>query len=432
MDEGRAVALPFFLTKLLVRSGVARWLPRVRRWTDGGGAFLRYYNDRVLTAPHQAFHEAATLLEAAGPDAIDLSQGAPRFDLAPSTTTRLPADRRGWPPLGGLPELRAAVAEKLLADNQLAVNPADEVLITLGAAGAFSLVADTFLNPGDRVVLFDPCSPVYPLILRHRRARPRWIDSWVEEGRLRFRLDHLKQALHGARLIVVNSPHNPTGGVLAPEDLELIAWWADRRDCLILSDEVFERYYYEEDALSLGTLPRTAKRIVTVGSVSKGYALSSARVGWLAGHRHLIRPCLLTAALHAAVPPAISQLVALAALRQDPDAFQPIWTEFEARRRYAYERLNGMGLKPGWPAGGYFLWIPVWELGVDGRTFANRLAREKKVLLTPGKLFGPSGAGFVRLSYAVEDGRLREGLMRIAEFLRGRDAPPADIEKWAA
>ena len=96
------------------------------------------------------------------------------------------------------------------------------------------------------------------------------------------------------------------------------------------------------------------------------------------------------------------------------------------------ERLRGMGLKPIWPAGGFFLWVPVWELGIDGRTFAERLAREKKVLLTPGKSFGPSGTGYVRISYAVEDGRLREGLMRIAEFLRGREVPAADVEKWAA
>ena len=432
MDEGRAVTLSLFLTKLLIRSGVARWLPRVRRWTDGGGAFLRYYSDRILSTPFQAVCEAATLLESPGPDAIDLSQGAPRFDVTPSSTTRLPAERRGWPPPWGLPELRAAVAEKLLADNQLAVNPAEEVLITLGAAGAFNLVADTFLNPGDRVVLFDPCSPLYSLPLRQRRVRTRWVPTWVEDGRLRFRPEHLKSAMHRARSIVVNSPHNPTGGVFAPEDLELIVSWAKRNDALIFSDEVFERYQYEDDVVSIGTLRHAGKRTLTAGSVSKGHALASARVGWLAGHRHLVRPCLLNAVLQSAVPPVLTQLVALAALRQDSDAFQPIWNEFEARRRYAFERLCGMGLKPMWPAGAFFLWVPVWELGMDGQTMAELLAREKKVLITPGKPFGPSGAGYVRISYAVEDGRLREGLMRIAEFLRGRDAQAADIEKWAA
>src|SRR5438067_6567516 len=121
---------------------------------------------------------AGECLEPRGPEVIDLGQGAPRFDLLPSAATKLPADRRGWPPLGGLPELRAAVAEKLLADNQLAANPADEILITLGASGAFRLAADTFLNRGNRVVLFDPCSPLYSLMLRHRRARLRWVTTW--------------------------------------------------------------------------------------------------------------------------------------------------------------------------------------------------------------------------------------------------------------
>jgi aspartate/methionine/tyrosine aminotransferase len=406
-------------------------LPGARRWTGGGEAFLHYYCYELLGAPHQAILDARVLLDTPGPDTIDLSQGAPRFDLAPSTTTKLPADRRGWPSPGGLPELRAAVAEKLLGDNQLAADPADEVLITLGAAGAFRLVVDTFLNPGDRVVLFDPCSPLYPLMLRHRRARPRWVTTWVDEGRLCFRPENVKGALRGARLIVINSPHNPTGAVLAPEDLEQIAKWAGRRDTLIFSDEVFERFQYEDAHTSIGTLDRAKRRTLTAGSVSKGHGLAAARVGWLAGHRHLVRPSLLTASLHAAVPPALCQLVALAALRQEPAAFQSIWNDFESRRRYAYERLRGMGLAPVWPAGAHFLWVPVWELGMDGQTFSRRLLQDKKVLVTPGKPFGPSGVGYIRISYAVEDGRLREGLTRLTEFLRGRESP-ATVEKSAA
>jgi aspartate/methionine/tyrosine aminotransferase len=425
------VATPLFLTKLLVRSGIARFLPGVRRLTDGGGAFLHYYNDRLLAVRPTDWVEAAALLDAPGPDVIDLSMGAPRFDLAPSTTTKLPADRRGWPPPWGQPELRATVAEKLLADHQLDVNPDDGLLITHGAAGAFSLAVDTFLNPGDRVVLFDPASPLYAVALRHRGARVRWVDTWMEDGRIRFRPEHLKNAMHRARMIVVNSPSNPTGGIFTPDDLEQIAWWADRRDALIFSDEVFERYQYEGDPLSIGNLDKARDRTLTVGSVSKGHALAAARVGWLAGHRHLVRPCLLTAVLQGAFVPTLCQQVALTALRQDNEAFRPIWSEYESRRRYAFERLRALGLKPAWPAGAFFLWVPVWELGVNGSMFAERLLREKKVLVTPGGPFGPSGPAYVRLSYAAEDGRLREGLSRLAEFLRGVEEPAA-VEKWAA
>ena len=99
--------------------------------------------------------------------------------------------------------------------------------------------------------------------------------------------------------------------------------------------------------------------------------------------------------------------------------FQPIHAEFEARRRYAFERLQALGFEPAWPAGAFFLWLPVRTLGLDERTFAQRLLQAKRVLLSPGRLYGPSGSGHVRLSYAAEDGRLREGLSRLADFVQG-------------
>jgi aspartate/methionine/tyrosine aminotransferase len=416
--EAMSVALPLVLTRLLVRSGVARFLPSVRRRMGGGGAFVRYYGDRVLTAPYVDLLAAADFLELRGPDAIDLSLGAPRFDLVPSGSTKLPADRRGWPPPWGLPELRQAVAHQLRAAGHFAVSPADEVLVTHGAAGAFTIILDTFLSPGDRVVLFDPCSPLYAFALRHRRARIRWVPTWVEDGRLRFHLQYLIRALRWARLIVVNSPNNPTGGALAGEDLEQVAWWAARKDVLIVNDEVFERYRYEGERASIAGMPRVQQRTLTLGSVSKGHALASARVGWLAGYRHLVRPCAVSAILQAPFVPTLCQQIALTALGVGDEAFGPLREEFKSRRQYAFERLQAMGLKPAWPAGAFFLWVPVGTLGLDGRAFAERLRLAKKVLVWPGGFFGPSGSECVRLSYAVEDGRLREGLARLADFVR--------------
>jgi aspartate/methionine/tyrosine aminotransferase len=425
------VAYPLFLIKLLVRSGLARFLPTVRQLTDGGGEFLQYYSDRVLTAPLTELQEGADFLEVNGPDAVNLALGEPRFDLVPSASTKLPSERRGWPPFWGLPELRGAIAEKLLA-NQLSVNPNDEVLVTAGVAGALALALDTFVNPGDSVALFDPSSPLYWFGLRHRQLRPRWIPTWMEAGRIRFHMQPLIRALRGARLLLINSPANPTGGILAPEDLEQIAWWADKRNVLIFSDEVYERFCYESPSVSIGTLPKAWRRTLTVGSVSKSHGLASARVGWLAGHRHLVRPCALTAILQTALVPTLCQQVALAALRQGNDPFQPIRQEFESRRQYTFERLQTMGLKPLWPAAGFFIWIPVQELGMSGHAFAKKLRKAKRVLLWPGEFFGPSGRGHIRLSYVTEDGRLREGLTRLAEFVRElRGSDSTELKKAA-
>ncbi len=421
-----AVAYPFFLTKLIARSRLAHWLPLAQRLTDGGASFLYYFSDRVLAAPHRELCEAATFLGTPGPDTIDLAQGSPRFDLTPSGGSKLPAGLRGWPPPWGLPELRAAIAARRRAD------PDSEVLVTPGAAGALAAVLDAYVNPGDRVVLFDPTSPLYPLLLRQRRAAIHWVPTWPDQGRVRFRPEALPQAFRGARLAIIASPGNPTGGIMAPADLERIAWWAHRRDVLLFNDEVFGRYRYEERAESLAVQAKARQRTLTADSVSKGHALASARVGWLTGHRHLVRACALAAVSQAALVPTLCQQVALSALETPEEAFAPIRAEFDARRRYVVERLGAMGLQPTWPAGAFFVWLPVHGLGVSGRDFADRLLRGKRVLLWPGEFFGPSGSGHVRLSFAGDDGRLREGLGRLAELVAELRAGPGGARRQRA
>jgi aspartate/methionine/tyrosine aminotransferase len=421
------VVYPFLLKKLLIRTGLAGLLPRSLRGPEGAEQFLRYHSNRLLAAPLEEAMRLAAGTQAHGPDVIDLSQGSPQFDLLPTSSTKLPADRRGWPPVGGLPELRAAVAERLRAEGHRDVGPAG-VLITAGALGALHVILDAFVNRGDRVVLLDPTSPIYPVAVQSRRARVRWLGTWFEGGQTRFRLHHLARALGGAKMLVLPSPGNPAGTFVAPADLEQVAWWADRHDVLLVSDEVFGSYRYEGEVVPLMSLEKARRRTLTVGGVSKGHALASARVGWVAGDRHLIRACLETAAVRAPFVATLSQQMALSALAAAGGAFAAVRAEFESRRRYAYERLRAMELAPAWPSGAFFLWVPVWELGLGGRQFAEGLLREQKVAVTPGDLFGPSGPGHVRISYAVEDGRLQEGLHRLAEHVQALRGDGADHE----
>jgi aspartate/methionine/tyrosine aminotransferase len=157
-----------------------------------------------------------------------------------------------------------------------------------------------------------------------------------------------------------------------------------------------------------------------VGSVSKSHALAWARVGWVAGYRHLLRACRATAALRSPFVPTLSQQVALAALRTAPEAFAPVLRQFESRRQYAFDRLRSMGLKLDWPHAGFFLWVPVPPGWRSGRALAESLLSSRRVRVAPGDLFGPAGTGFVRISCAADDGRLEEGLNRLAEHVRGQ------------
>lgn len=413
------MTLPPLFTRLLIRSGLVHLLPGLHRRLAGGTDHLRYYSDRLLASPLDDLERLAVAMEADSPEVIHLADGSPRFEAVPPQTMRVAADRRGWPPVAGLPELRGAVAARLLAEDRLAYSPTEELLITAGALGACQTVLDAFVNRRDPVVLFTPCSPLYPLLARTRGASLRWVSTRVEDDRLRPRFDHLARGLHGARLLILNSPHNPTGASLAAEDLDQILWWAERFDVLVLSDEVFERYRPEDEG-SIASLPRGRERTLTVGSMSKGHALAWARVGWIAAQRHLLRPCLATAALRTPFVPLPSQLTALAALHGPEAGFTGFRRTLETRRRIACDRLRAAGLAPVAAAGSFHVWAAVPACWATGRAFADTLLSIHRVRVSPGDLFGPSGCGHIRLSLLCDDGRLDEGLDRIAQLAAGK------------
>ena len=152
-------------------------------------------------------------------------------------------------------------------------------------------------------MLIDPCSPVFALGAKSRRARVLWVPTTQEDGRVHFPEHLLVKAMRGARLLAFADPGNPTGGSIAPEDFERIAWFADRHDVLLYVDETFARFLYDGPAANLATMPGAARRVLVAGSATAGYGLGSARVGWLTGPRHLLRACALTANLSAPYPP---------------------------------------------------------------------------------------------------------------------------------
>lgn len=405
------MARSLFLTKLLIRTGITRLLPRLAQLPEGGEKFLHYYSDRVLDAPRKSLQQAATFIEPASPSTIDLSVGTPRLDQF-STIADAPTSENAWPAPGGLPELRRAVVE-MRGENALPFNFAHEVLITQGATGAFHTVLDTFVNRGQRVVAFEPTSPLFPLTLQSRRIKVRWIPTTTENGRLSFRLEALAQSLRGSRLLILPPVGNPTGGLITREDVDQILWWARKRDVLIYGDEAFSHYLYEGEQFDWASCAEVRSRLLLAGTLSKSHGLSSLRVGWLCGNRHLIQACQVSEAVRTPFVPTVCQRAALQALRTSTKEMNQICEGFGQRRQYVFDRLQSMGLKPVWPASGLFFWVSIEDHASSGRAFAERLLKEQGVQVTPGELCGPSGESFVRISFALDEGRLREGLRRL-------------------
>jgi aspartate/methionine/tyrosine aminotransferase len=408
--------MSFFWNKLLVRSGIARWLPSVRRLLGGSESFLRYFSDRTLSCPVRELLDPALFPDVQGPDSINLALGSPRCEL-PLGALRGLHDQRPLP-AWGLPELREAIQQMRKEYLGPVLHSTDEVLITHGAAGAFATAIDTFINPGSPVVLFDPTSPIFSIGLQHRRAKIRWVSTHLEEGHTRFALDEFTRAMRGAKMLVLCDPCNPTGGLCSVEDLEQIAFWAKKYDVLIYLDESFAAFRPEPPKVTLDSLPSAENRLLVAGSFSKSHGLSAARVGWLMANRHLLQACTLTASMAAPFVSPLSQHVALTALRNGKATLAAIHDEFAGRRRYVAEQLQALGLPPAWTASGYFFWINVAAFGLTGKQFSQDLMTAKRVLVNPGEPFGPSGSDYIRISFAAEEGRLREGIARVVEFVR--------------
>jgi aspartate/methionine/tyrosine aminotransferase len=404
--------------------------PAGRRLADGGSAYLKYYSDRVLSAPVDELLDTAIIPHAPGFDVIDLNQPTPDAPPARGAVSVGRSDAHAVPGRvpPTLPELSRAIADRYQLVGRT-VNPDTEVVATHGATAAFGAALDAFVNPGDRVVLFDPCSPLSALGARSRRAKVRWVPTWTEDGRCRYIAAEFERAMRGAKMLVMSDPGSPAGGCLANEDLEHVAWIAGGYGVLVYLDESFAAFRYGEKPRCFAAMPGADRLALTAGSVSQEFGQPEVRVGWLAGPRHLVRACQLTANLTAPYVPPVCQQVA-ARLLAEPPAPETL-ERFRAKRQYAVDRLRAMGLEVEAPGGGYFAWVPVASLGTDGRTFAARLLKEERVLVGPGVAFGPGGAGHVRVSFAADDGRLREGLARMAAFV-ARLKSPAELPKSEA
>lgn len=428
------MGFPLWLTKFLIRTRLARFNSRARRLTDGGTSFLRYYSDRILTAPIEDLLDPAVIPDPPGPNIIDLNPPAPRVESGVSLS-RVTTDRWGVSSPRGLLELREAIATRYRRLDGRTVNPETDIQITHGATAAFTAALEALVNPGDRVVLFDPCSPLFALGAKSRRAAIRWVATWTEDGRCRFLTADFEKAMRGAKLLVLANPGNPSGGCLTDEDLEYIAWIAAAYDVLIYADESFGRFRYAAAGKSLGVMAGADRRILTAGSMTQEFGLGALRVGWLAGPRHLIRACGLMANLNAPFVPVVCQQAAMRAMSEPDTTFVSTLDRLRGKRDYTIDRLRSMGLEPDRPAGGYFAWVPVEGLGLDGRTFAERLFREQQVQVGPGCAFGPSGSGHIRISFTTDDGRLREGLARMAVLIDQLKNPkpvaPMEVEPMA-
>jgi aspartate/methionine/tyrosine aminotransferase len=409
------VPIPAPLAKLLIRTGLVGLHPGVRRLLGDGLPFLKYYSSRVLESPNEEVKRTQQLVSAEG-SRLDLSLGAP--PILPSLANLRFAAESGYPSATGLPELRSAYADKLRKRNDLAVDPDRELFVCNGVSQAIGLFLDAFLDPGDRVALFDPGYFMYRLAVQQRRLRRARIPHRGDAGSAVLNERDLQRGLRGAKALLLNTPNNPTGAVFAPELLERIAYWCRRYDLLVFADEVYEDFQYAGAWRSFATFAGVADRTVTAHSFSKSYGLAGSRVGVVSGNRHLLQPMLVTYLASAPFVSLPAQRLALAALNVPLAELADRRRIFAERRTWLTGELRRMGFEAAEPGGAFFCWARLPEHAPPAWNCAEMLRDRAGVLAMPGESLATDGARYLRFSFTEDLDVLVEAVRRMEPVLR--------------
>ena len=382
--------------------------------------------DRIEGIGTETSFEAAArarALEATGRDVIHLEIGEPDFDtpanIRRAATRALEDGFTHYGPPTGLPALREAIAADATRRKGFEVSP-ERVIVTPGAKPIMFYALLALAGPGDEVVYPDPGFPIYESMTRFVGATPVPIVLREENG-FRLDTDELRRLVSSrTKLVIFNSPQNPTGSVLTKQDIEAIAAIAVERDVVVLADEIYGRILYEGTHHSIAALPRLAERTIVLDGFSKTYAMTGWRLGYAIVPEPLVLPFSRLIINSVSCTASYSQIAAVEALTGPQDSVEAMVREFRARRDLIVEGLNDIdGISCLEPDGAFYVFPNVSGTGMDGARFADRMLYEAGVSVLAGTAFGSSGVDHVRISYANSQDNIREALRRIEGVVAG-------------
>jgi aspartate aminotransferase len=384
--------------------------------------------DRIGT--ETAFEAAgrARALEATGRDVIHLEIGEPDFET-PANIRRAAAQalEQGYthygPPLG-LPALREAIAADATKRKGFPVS-SEQVIVTPGAKPIMFFTLLALIEPGDEVIYPDPGFPIYESMTRFVGATPVPI-TLREENQFRLDPDELRALVTPrTRLIIFNSPENPTGSLLTRADIEQIAAVAVEHDLTVLADEIYGRILYSGEHVSIASLPGLADRTIVLDGFSKTYAMTGWRLGYAIAPESLVQPFSKLIINSVSCTSAHSQMAAVEALNGPQDAVDAMLAEFRVRRDLIVEGLNAIeGIRCLEPEGAFYVFPNVAGTGRTGEELAHLLLKEGGVSVLAGTAFGQSGVDHVRISYANSQEKITKALRRIEAVVAAVAEPP--------
>jgi aminotransferase len=354
-------------------------------------------------------------------DVISLGIGEPDFVTPPAITragiTSLERGETHYTSNSGILELRQAISDNVARLYNVCYDPETEILITVGVSEALNLAFSAILDPGDEVIVPTPCFIAYAPAIILAGGRPVLLNTHAESGFQVAAEDIAKAITPRTKAILLGYPNNPTGAVMSRERLLGIAQLAEERDLLVISDEIYDRLVYGVEHTCFAALPGMKERTILLQGFSKAYAMTGWRLGYAAGPAELIAGMLKIHQYTIMSAPTSAQFAAIEALRSGEAEVQAMRAEYDRRRKVVVAGLNEIGLRCCEPRGAFYAFPSIRASGMTSDEFSMRLLQEEQVALIPGDVFGASGEGFVRISYATAMEKIEEALARMRRFM---------------
>jgi aminotransferase len=330
----------------------------------------------------------------------------------------------------GILELREAISEHIFKLYKILYDPECEILITTGSSEALDLAIRATIEPGDEVVIHQPSYVSYLPCVILAGGVPKILPTYPEEE-FKINPQRLKEMITPrTKAIILNYPNNPTGAVMDRDTLLEIAEIVDKYDLIVISDEIYDRLVYDGEFTSFASLPNMKERTILINGFSKAYAMTGWRLGYAAGNREIIEAMMKIHQYTMLCAPTVAQLAALEALNLEEEV-EKMRDSYNQRRRFFYQGLKEIGFDVVEPKGAFYIFPSIKKFGLSSEEFAERLLREKRVVVIPGSVFGECGEGFIRCTYASSLSDLKEALRRMGEFVSSL-TPSAVLKEYGS
>lgn len=317
----------------------------------------------------------------------------------------------------GLSELREEIASYMLKSFDVSYSADREIIVTVGASQALDIALRAILDPGDEVIVVEPSFVSYVPLVALAGGVPVQVQTLKENG-FKILPEQLEKAITSrTKALMLCSPNNPTGTMLSKNELEAIALIAEKYDLLVLSDEIYAELAYEGEYTSFAAISGMQKRTILVSGFSKGFAMTGWRLGFVCAPEEISQAMLKIHQYSMMCAPTMAQFAALEALKTGRADVEEMKKSYRRRRNYFVQSLNELGLTCHVPGGAFYAFPSIESTGLSSGEFAEKLLLEEKVAVVPGNIFGESGEGHVRCSYATSMEQLQEAVKRIGRFL---------------